>query len=940
MLRHFYLYLLPLLWLQTTALFAVYLEWAHERIPGFGTPAQTVPLDPNTHYGRLTNEFRFAWTPTGVEPNHCSLRLLVYAGSLREEEHEQGIAHFLEHMAFYNSKHYPNRTLIKWFEENGMRFGADLNAHTDKDKTEYEIDLKTCSPQKIEEALIVLRDFADGIRFFDQYIENEQGVIDAEERLRDTIDYRMAKKQLETIYAGSTEASRMPIGKKEIRRAFTKKAFQKFYKKWYRPDLMTLLAVGDFSDFSLTPLIHKTFSSMVLPQEKIPAQPNRGIIEMHRKEIGLSEPHYSAFQSSKGFSVFIQKLEPPSPNDFSLNFSELTVSMVTSFYDIAFSDFSDEHKIPVPAMGISTDEDVSKNFSAVQIFLHHTNWKEGVQQALSFHNSLLSCGFSPHFVEEKKKLFIHHIENKTETISNILEELYKDALGESGRIEKKFMKKIYSKYLEQLTAAQLNEVLRRVYSFEELKKFSLITMKDTEGPTTEEVIAFTKTQLEHPGTLDIGACMKEKSLVFQYQTHPRATPSGYVTEKHPKLEYDVTHFPNGIVVHTKELKDPSFLNKFAWSAELGHGAQQFPVAPNFYSLALNWFFFGGTQKHSFSEMNSLLSGSNTTISLLNTKTNTGIKGLATPTSSLQIMEWIRALLTKPGWSPRAFDDILSQETRMIETNQEWPATQAFDQLIFSHDIRVTPLSKEELQGLQPTALIQWTTENLLKKCPEFSFVGDFDTHTLLQQIDQVFGDLSCEPQVPIDEMAQKQLVFAPGIHKTYERPIKDDNAIVTWYVPFSLPKNEVRFLGVIKSILLNRLLALFRTKESLTYSPNIIATRAAPWYLDLFFVQIPTAPTKADTVQALLPQIFADRPITQSELDAARQPILEDLAHAINSANSWFGLLPPLATALPYEERARILKALTPEQVREKLRTMIQPIRKDSYSSMVEMPKK
>lgn len=398
--------LFSFLCLQTSSLFAVRLEWAHERIPGFGTPAQTIPIDPNVHYGRLPNEFRFAWTPTGVEPNHCSLRLLIYAGSLREEENEQGIAHFLEHMAFYNSKHYPNRTLVKWFEENGMSFGNDLNAHTDTDKTEYEIDLKTCSPQKIQEALIVLRDFADGIRFSDQYIEKEQGVIDAEERDRDSIAFRMTKKRLETIYAGTKIRSRLPIGQKEIRRTFTKREFLKFYKKWYRPDLMTLFAVGDFSDFTLTPLIHKTFSSLILPQDKIPLEPDRGILQMQRKEIGLSEPHYP------DFTVSMKKLEPPIPKDFTFKLADATSAVITDFYAMALAEFTHEH--PIDFAGIDIDDDFagmgigdldeSRIHESIKIgiSLHPKNWKEGIQQALSFHNSLLSCGFSPHFVEERK----------------------------------------------------------------------------------------------------------------------------------------------------------------------------------------------------------------------------------------------------------------------------------------------------------------------------------------------------------------------------------------------------------------------------------------------------------------------------------------------------------------------------------------------------------
>ena len=149
--------------MQNASLFAVRLEWAHERIQDFGTQSQELPLDPQVRYGRLANGFRFAWAPNPTQKSHCSLRLLVHAGSLREEEGEQGIAHFLEHLAFENTKHFPNRSLIPWFERNGMKFGADSNAQTTFEYTEYQIELPSCIPEKLKEALVVCRDYADGV---------------------------------------------------------------------------------------------------------------------------------------------------------------------------------------------------------------------------------------------------------------------------------------------------------------------------------------------------------------------------------------------------------------------------------------------------------------------------------------------------------------------------------------------------------------------------------------------------------------------------------------------------------------------------------------------------------------------------------------------------------------------------------------------------------
>jgi len=179
-------------------------KWEHER--------SDIAADPRIHFGRLDNGMRYAWMKNVEPKQRCYLRLHVDVGSLAEKDDERGMAHYLEHMAFNGSRHYPAGTLIEWFQKHGMAFGADTNASTGFSETVYQIDLPTSDKDSITEGLGVLRDFADGLLLEKKEVDSERGVIDAEERERDSPDYRMLVRSWDIELAGTRIPQRIPIG--------------------------------------------------------------------------------------------------------------------------------------------------------------------------------------------------------------------------------------------------------------------------------------------------------------------------------------------------------------------------------------------------------------------------------------------------------------------------------------------------------------------------------------------------------------------------------------------------------------------------------------------------------------------------------------------------------------------------------------------------------
>ncbi|HZL99383.1 MAG TPA: pitrilysin family protein, partial [Planctomycetota bacterium] len=222
--------------------------------------------NPRIRFGALDNGLRYAWMVNGEPKQRCYLRLHVNAGSLAEEDDEQGLAHVLEHMAFNGSEHFPPGTLVEWFQKHGMAFGADTNASTGFSETIYKLDLPRSDEETLREGLTMLSDVAHGLLLLPEEVADELGVIDGEERERDSAGFRAAIAELKDQFAGSRVAARVPIGVKEVRAKFTAESERAFYEKWYRPEHMTLVIVGDLGALDPAPLIEEFFAGIPAPE--------------------------------------------------------------------------------------------------------------------------------------------------------------------------------------------------------------------------------------------------------------------------------------------------------------------------------------------------------------------------------------------------------------------------------------------------------------------------------------------------------------------------------------------------------------------------------------------------------------------------------------------------------------------------------------------------
>ena len=236
------------------------------------TPAPTdpIPPDPAVITGTLDNGLRYFVRENDQPENRAELRLVVNAGSILEDEDQLGLAHFVEHMAFNGTENFEKQALVDYLESIGMQFGPDVNAYTSFDETVYMLQVPMDDPEVLATAFQILEDWAQGVRFDPEEVDKERGVVIEEWRGRRGAQARMQDRQFPVMFEGSLYAERLPIGKTEILETAPAERLRDFYEDWYRPDLMAIIAVGDFDGGEIESTIREQFAGLTGPAEPRP----------------------------------------------------------------------------------------------------------------------------------------------------------------------------------------------------------------------------------------------------------------------------------------------------------------------------------------------------------------------------------------------------------------------------------------------------------------------------------------------------------------------------------------------------------------------------------------------------------------------------------------------------------------------------------------------
>lgn len=234
----------------------------------FAQQMPPIPVDKNVRIGKLDNGLTYYIRKNNLPAKRADFYIAQKVGSIQEEADQRGLAHFLEHMCFNGTTHFPGNALRQYLERIGVKFGENLNAYTAVDETVYNIsNVPVTTPGAIDSCLLILHDWSNDLTLDPKEIDKERGVIQEEWRSRMSPMQRFQEKMLPVMFKGTKYENCFPIGSMDIVMHFKPQTLRDYYEKWYRPDLQGIVIVGDVDVDAIEAKIKKTFSD-------IPAQPN------------------------------------------------------------------------------------------------------------------------------------------------------------------------------------------------------------------------------------------------------------------------------------------------------------------------------------------------------------------------------------------------------------------------------------------------------------------------------------------------------------------------------------------------------------------------------------------------------------------------------------------------------------------------------------------
>ena len=411
--------------------------------------------------GKLENGIHYYIYKNNKPENKAMLNLIVKTGSLMEEDNEQGIAHFMEHMAFNGTTKFEKNEMIKYLQSIGLSFGGDLNAYTSFDRTVYKLLVPT-TPKELEDGIEVLREWASEATLSSQEIDSEKKVVIEEWRLRQGLAQRLGDVQKKALFEGSRYFDRFPIGLPEIINGADQNLVKGFYQKWYQPENISIIAVGDFDTNQIENFIHKYFNYQGTQKGKTPKE--YSLKKLKNKYVVFSddEIRYNTFTITKILDRDVIKDEKSMKNS-------IIDQLLFNILNTRLNNLQKESDTPflqslVYKYDINNSQDI---FSAVAV-IKNNKLSEGITLLNNFLKSSAKNGVTDYELELEKENLINNYKNLVTNKESITHETYADSLVEhvmSGEcfidIDEEF--NIYSTLIKNITTKDLNKRIKKIY---------------------------------------------------------------------------------------------------------------------------------------------------------------------------------------------------------------------------------------------------------------------------------------------------------------------------------------------------------------------------------------------------------------------------------------------------------------------------------------------
>ena len=898
-------HLRPVVFLRATCtalllapLLAFAADFAHE--------TSDLPADPGVHWGRLENGLRYALLHNQEPKGRVSARLAVSVGSVYENENQRGLAHFLEHMAFNGSRHFPSASVVEFFQRLGMDFGGDTNATTGFDRTIYQLELPDTKPVTLRESLTFFADVAGGLRLDRTEIEKERGIILSERRARDSVGLRTFLAELEFLVPDTRFPQRLPIGAEEVIKTANRDRFTEFYNAWYRPERMFVVITGDIDPAAIEPLVKEIFSPLTARAPVLP-EPRLGTVTP--PDAVMAELHTEL--EAGNVNVALETVVPYTfePDTAAVRLKYLPRTLALRMLNRRLSILAKKEGAPFLSglVGVTEQFDFFRNAS-IELNCRPDQWQAALAVAEQEIRRALEHGFQPEELAESVAEMDNNLEQAVRTAptrrsDGLADELAGNLLDRSVTTHPTAELALYQPALAQITPEDCATALRTAWN--ETNGRKIFITGNLQIPRAPQNIAAAYAASRK---VAVAAPPKTTQAAFAYTDFGKP---GRVADKDVVDDLGATliRFRNGVRLN---LKPTDFeAGRIRISVRIGGGTLTMPMDQTGLSLLANVAFTtGGLGKHSVDDLQRLLAGR--TIGLgFGAQTDAFTFGGNTNRADLLLqLQLFCAYLTDPGYRPESIRQVhkaAEQLYTQLTHTADGPMSLEVAGLLASGDPRFGLPPKEVLLSRSLEELKAWLNPQFARGPIEIAIVGDFDPDETIAGVAQTFGALPKRSDKPAYKDARKVVRPAEPIAQQYTVESEIPKALVRLYWPATDALNVklARRLRLLSDVFADRLRVKIREEMGGTYSPNAASDLSDTypgygWLIADATVAPDQTRTIADAIKAVAVALH-DGGVTEEELIRAKQPVLTALRESSRTNPYWLGSV--LASAQEFPEK-------------------------------------
>ncbi len=871
--------------------------WIHEK--------SDLKPDRNAVFGKLENGIRYVVYPNKFPlPGRASLRLFVDAGSLMEEDDQQGMAHFLEHMAFNGSKNFAAGTMVERFQRLGMGFGADTNAHTSFKETVYKLEMPRVDEAMLTEGMQLFRDDLDGMLLGQAEIDKERGVILSEKLARDSVETRVMEAGYNFAMPESIIPKRMPIGLNETIKSMSRARFQDFYDKWYTPKRAVVIVTGDV-DVALVEKLIKSHFSDVKERRGDSIDPNLGKLVKGRGVVAMLHTEMEAAATD----ISIETISEASKDSDSVAHRrrKMTRILADGMLNQRFSELAKAENSPLmEAESYNYEMFKFVENNGVYAKCKPEQWKAALSLCEQELRRALLHGYTKSEFEEAKATFLKGARLRAEQKDTRKNSDLADGLVRALGAEQVFTDPAddFKRVEAEIASVKIEDCLeafRDSWKSKDIQIFMGGNIKLDDSSNALLAVYHDSAKLE------VAAPKRHEDSAFAYSNIGKI---GKVDSRHEVNDLEITQvvFANQVRVNVK--KSDFEKNSVRILVSFGGGKLEAPLdMPGIIPYAQSVFHGAGLEKHSVDDLRRIFASKSVGVDFSVGDDSFVLGGKTTPEDFNSQVQLMCAYLTAPGYreeADRQFKKNLDAIYTELEHTAEGVMQNQVIGFIHKDDPRFSFPKRAIMESRNLAELRMWLTPALQKSYLEISVIGDVDVDKVIASLMSTFGALPDRMAKKQDFAEARKVSMPTGIRDkdfTFVTEIPRAYALAYWPTEDMLDIKRTRRLVLLGEIFDDRLRLKIREELGETYSPAgyHVASDTFPGYGYMTAM----ATLKPEQVAKVKPMFLniaqgISSGITDDEFQRAREPQMQQLVQMRRDNKYWLTRVLVNAQAQPY----------------------------------------